>query len=112
MTRTLLIPPFFIPGTAQIAPTQITFELVNAAGQSIAGLTALHGIVGRKTLTATDEEQELELEVNDDIVPFSMWQVTITSGNVQQVARATLQAWDSSSEEEPLALADFLYPTA
>lgn len=110
MTRVIAIPPFFIPGTTQIAPTTVAFELVNALGQSIAGLAPLHGIAGRKLITATDAEQLIELEVNADIVPFSQWQVTVTSGLVQQRVVVTLEDWEGSSEEPPLSLADLLYP--
>ena len=112
MTREIAIPPFFIPGTTQIAPTTITFELVNALGQSIAGLTGLHGIAGCKKLVTTDADQILELEVNADIVPFSQWRVTITSGLVQQVVAVTLEDDPAPSLGLALPLADLLYPTA
>ena len=71
MTRDIAIPPYFVPGTAQIAPTTITFELVNALGQPITGLTSAYGIAGVKKVVATDAEQIIALEVNADIVPFS-----------------------------------------
>lgn len=107
MTRDIAIPPYFVPGTAQIAPTTITFELVNALGQAITGLTTDHGIAGTKKVAATDVEQTVALDINDDIVPFSQWRVTVTSGLVQQVVLATLE---DSSDDTPLPLADLLYP--
>ncbi len=113
MTRVIAIPPFFIPGTTQISPTSVAFELVNALGQSISGMALDHGIAGRKQITATDAEQLLELEVNADIVPFSQWRVTLTSGLVQQTVMVTLSAWEGApSDEVPLPLADMLYPTS
>lgn len=108
-TRTIRIPPFFYPGTDQIAPTTITFELVNASGQSIVGLTELFGIAGKKTVQATNVEQSIELEVNDDILPFSQWQVTILSGLVRQQVSVTVEAWEGSSEEEPMTLSELMY---
>lgn len=108
-TRTIRIPPFFVPGTDQIAPTTLTFELVNASGQSIVGLTELFGISGKKTVAATNADQLIELEVNDDILPFSQWQVTITSGLVRQQVTVTVEAWEGSSEEVPLTLSSLLY---
>lgn len=108
-TRTIRIPPFFTPGTDQIAPTTLSFELVNADGRAIVGLTDMYGIAGKKTITATNAEQLIELDVNDDILPFSQWQVTILSGLVRQQVNVTVEAWTGSSEEEPLLLSDLMY---
>ena len=111
MTRVIAIPPFFLPGTAQIAPTRVAFELVNATGQPIAGLSLTHGIVGRKEVVATDVEQLIELEINADISPFTLWRVTLTSGLTQQTVTVPLEAWPGApSDEVPLPLADLLYP--
>ena len=111
MPRLIAIPPFFLPGTTQIAPTKVTFELVNAAGQPIAGLALTHGIVGRKEVVATDVEQLIELEVNANIAPFTLWRVTLTSGLTQQTVVVPLEAWPGApSDEMPLPLADMLYP--
>ena len=107
MTRAIAIPPYFVPGTSQIAPTTVTFELVNSLGQAITGLTSVHGIAGVKKVVATDAEQVIALDINDDIQPFSQWRVTVTSGLVQQVVLATLE---DSSDDTPLPLADLLYP--
>ena len=76
MTRDIAIPPYFVPGTTQIAPTTVTFELVNALGQPITGLTSAYGIAGVKKVVATDTEQIIALDINDDIAPFSQWLTT------------------------------------
>ena len=112
MTRDIAIPPYFVPGTAQIAPTTITFELVNALGQPITGLTSVSGIAGTKKVVATDAEQIIALEVNADIVPFSQWLITVTSGLIKQVVTVTLDADPAPSLGLSLPLAYLLYPTA
>lgn len=111
MTRDIVIPPYFFPGTTQIAPTTITFELVNALGQAITGLTAAHGIAGAKKVVATDAEQVISLDINDDIEPFSQWRITIASGLVQQVTTVTLEADPAPSLGLTLSLSELLYPT-
>lgn len=112
MTRDIAIPPYFVPGTAQIAPTTITFELVNALGQSITGLTSAYGIAGAKKVVATDAVQIIALDINDDIAPFSQWLITVTSGLIKQVVTVTLDADPAPSLGLALPLADLLYPTA
>lgn len=112
MTRNIAIPPYYIPGTSQIAPTTITFELVNALGQAITGLTSTYGIAGIKKVVATDAEQIVALDINDDIEPFSQWMVTVTSGLIKQVVTTTLVADPAPSLGLSLPLADLLYPTA
>ena len=112
MTRNIAIPPYYIPGTSQIAPTTITFELVNALGQAITGLTSTYGIAGIKKVVATDAEQIVALDINDDIEPFSQWMVTVTSGLIKQVVTVTLEADPAPSLGLSLPLADLLYPTA
>ena len=112
MTRNIAIPPYYIPGTSQIAPTTITFELVNALGQPITGLTSAYGIAGIKKVVATDAEQIVALDVNADIEPFSQWLITITSGLIKQVVTVTLLADPAPSLGLSLPLADLLYPTA
>ena len=112
MTRDIAIPPYYIPGTSQIAPTTITFELVNALGQPITGLTSAYGIAGIKKVVATDAEQIVALDVNADIEPFSQWLITVTSGLIKQVVTTTLVAGPAPSLGLSLPLGDLLYPSA
>lgn len=113
-TRTITIPPFFYPGTAQIAPTSITVELVNTDGQAIAGFSATNGVIRPRVLHTTDAEQLLTLDVNADLVPFSQWQFTLASGQVSEKHQVTLEAGepDSNGDIPELLLGDLLNPIA
>lgn len=112
-TRTITIPPFFYPGTAQIAPTTITVELVNTDGQAIAGFSATNGIIRPRVLHTTDDDQFLVLDVNEDLVPFSQWKFTLASGQVSESHLVTLEAGEPDSNDEipELLLGDLLNPT-
>ena len=111
-TRTITIPPFFYPGTAQIAPTTITVELVDASGRAIAGFSPTSGILRPRVLHSTDAEQLLTLDVNADLVPFSQWQFTLASGQVSEKHQVTLEAGepDSNGDIPELLLGDLLNP--